>query len=299
MRFWSATLALALALGGCRYSKPGSVLVDPELAALVPPDTTFALGADLDAIRGTHLFQKYLREFPLPQLDEFARKTGVDPRKDLKQILSCSNGKTALFLARGKFDSGNRVQIEGLNRSTYKGRTMFGNEQSGVLFWNSTTAIGGRTSDLRALADSGARSGGLPAALRDKVASVGPNSQVWAAFIGGLQNVNLGVSEQSTVGQVLHILRGIDNGTLGINLSNGFDLHILVECHTLNDAKHVHDAVRGVIGLGRLNTPDNQPEMLKLFDAIQVKQDQTKVEVTAQIASDLEDKFLDLWLKPR
>jgi hypothetical protein len=52
-----------------------------------------------------------------------------------------------------------------------------------------------------------------------------------------------------------------------------------------------------VIGIGRLSTPDNRPELLRLYDTIKVEQIQKRVDVSAQVAPDLEDKFLDLWLK--
>jgi hypothetical protein len=55
--------------------------------------------------------------------------------------------------------------------------------------------------------------------------------------------------------------------------------------------------VKGVVGFGRLNTPDNHPEFLKLYDGIQVTQQQTRANVAADIPQDLADKFLDLWLK--
>jgi hypothetical protein len=37
--------------------------------------------------------------------------------------------------------------------------------------------------------------------------------------------------------------------------------------------------------------------MLKLYDAIQVTQQQTQTKVTADVPQDLADRFLDLWLK--
>jgi len=52
-----------------------------------------------------------------------------------------------------------------------------------------------------------------------------------------------------------------------------------------------------VVGFGRLNTPDNHPELLQLYDAIKVEQQQNRALVTAQIPEDLADRFLDLWLK--
>ena len=69
--------------------------IDPALESLVPADTVFIVGGNLDAIRETAVYQKLLSRVPLPQLDDFTRQTGLDPRKDLSQILSCSNGKNA------------------------------------------------------------------------------------------------------------------------------------------------------------------------------------------------------------
>ena len=70
----------------------------------------------------------------------------------------------------------------------------------------------------------------------------------------------------------------------------------MVNCKTERDAKFVHDLVRGLVGFGRLNTPDNQPDLLKLYDAIQVTQQQAQTKVTADVPQELADKFLDLWL---
>ena len=46
-----------------------------------------------------------------------------------------------------------------------------------------------------------------------------------------------------------------------------------------------------------MNTPDNQPDLLKLYDAIQVTQQQSQAKITADIPADLVDKALNLWLK--
>lgn len=291
-----ASVLFVLAFSACQPKPRTAVLIDPELETLVPADTTVAMGADLDSIHGTHVFQKYLDQVKLPQLDEFARKTGVDPRKDLGQILSCSNGKTGLFMARGKFSSG--IHIDGAQRLDYKGHTLLGDDRSAVLFLNSSTAIAGLTPELHRLVDQ-RNQGGLPPALKAKLAGLGSANQIWAVFTGGLQGLNLGLPEDSNAGQVLQVFRGLESGFAGINLRDGFSLAAQLEGRTPSDAKHVRDAIKGVIGLGRLSTPDNQPDMLKLYDAIQVGLDQNRVTVDVKLAPELEDKFLDLWLGKR
>jgi hypothetical protein len=52
-----------------------------------------------------------------------------------------------------------------------------------------------------------------------------------------------------------------------------------------------------LVGFGRLRTPVNQPDLLKLYDAIQVTQQLAQTKVTADVPQQLADKFLDLWLK--
>ena len=54
------------------------------------------------------------------------------------------------------------------------------------------------------------------------------------------------------------------------------------------------DAIRGMIGLGRLSVPENQPEMLRLFDGIKVEQQQQSIQFTAQIPADLVDRLLTI-----
>jgi hypothetical protein len=99
------------------------------------------------------------------------------------------------------------------------------------------------------------------------------------------------------MGNILDALRSVESATLGMNLSKGLNAVATVNCKTPGDAKFVHDLIRGLVGFGRLNTPDNQPEMLKLYDAVHVTQEQTRTTVAADVPQELADHFLDLWLK--
>jgi hypothetical protein len=164
---WAAMLCLALA--GCQAKRSESLHIDPSLESLVPADTVFVVGANLDAIRDTPVYQKLLSRMPLPQLDEFTRRTGLDPRKDLEQVLSCSNGKTGLLMARGKFrpqEVEPRLEANGAKPFAYKKYKLFGDERAAILFLNASTAIGGPAPELRSIVDqTGGR--GLPGPLRD------------------------------------------------------------------------------------------------------------------------------------
>lgn len=296
---WAVMLCIALL--GCQAKKSASVRIDPSLEALVPSDTVFVAGANVEAVRETPVYQKLLSRVPLPQLDEFTRRTGLDPRKDLTEILSCSNGKHGVLMARGRFKVGDlesRLEAQGARRSGYKNQSLFGIGQVSFLFLNASTAVVGPEAELDAIIDrNGASNGGLPPALRDLVRAIPGDDQIWAALTGGLQNLNLAAPANSNLENVINALKTIDTATLGMNLRNGFDLNAEVSCKTERDAKFVHDMVKGIVGFGRLNTPDNHPELLQLYDAIKVSQVQNRALVAAQIPTELADRFLDLWLK--
>jgi hypothetical protein len=296
-----AAAMLCLVLAGCQPKKSEALRIDPSLEAMVPADTVFVVGANLDAIRETPVYQKLLSRVPLPQLDEFARQTGLDPRRDLSQILSCSNGKHGLLMARGKFNIADleaKLEARGAKRFGYKNRNLFGNEQGAVFIMNASTAIAGTAEQLRALIDRGnGPGGGLPPPLRDLVRTIPGNYQIWAALTGGLEAMSPNVPPNSNFANIVNALKSIDTATIAMDLSKGFAVKAEVTCKAERDAKFVHDMVKGVVGIGRLNTPDNHPELLKLYDAIQVTQQQTHAQVTADIPTDLADRFLDLWLK--
>ncbi len=229
------------------------------------------------------------------------KQTGLDPRKDLSEFLLCSNGKNALLLVRGKFriaDLEARFKSKGVTPENYKGHSLFGDQRAVVTFLDDSTAAAGATAELHSLIDQvGARQGGLPADLRDLLRTLPADDQVYAALTGGLQNLNLPLSREGNMGNVLDALKSVQSAILGMNLSKGIDAVAIVNCKTAGDAKFVHDLVRGLVGFGRLNTPDNKPEMLKLYDSIQVTQQEAQTKVTADVPQDLTDHFLDLWFK--
>ena len=305
MRYLPTVVLACFILLGCQPKQSASLHVSPSLEALVPSDTVVVLGVNLTGIRDTAIYQKLITRVPLPQLDRFAQQTGLDPRKDLSEILTCSNGKTALLLVRGKFripDLQARFKSNGVTPSMYKEHALYGDNSAPdrpvITFLDDSTAAAGTVAGIHALIDAPAGAGrGLPLPLRDLLRTLPAADQVYAALTGGVENLNFPLPREGNLGNVLQALRSVDSATLGMNLTNGMDATAVVNCNTERDAKFVHDLVRGLVGFGRLNTPDNQPDLLKLYDAIQVTQQQAQTKVTANVPQQLADKFLDLWLK--
>jgi hypothetical protein len=290
--------SLCVFLVSCQSRKPALLHIDPVLESLVPDDTVFVVGANVDAVRNTTVYQKLLSRVPVPQLEEFTQRTGLES-KDFSQILACSNGKNAVLMVKGKFnraDLEERLERNGAPSFAYKNHHLFGNDNQAIAFLNDSTALAGRTNEIEPMLD-GRKTAGLPQTLRDLLRTLPQNDQIYAALTGGLAGLNLSAPPNSNLAQIMQALKSVNTATLGMDLTKGFDLIAAVNCNNQGDARFVHDLLKGVIGLGRLNTPSDKPELLKLYDAIQVTQQQTHAEVKADISQDLADKFLDLWLK--
>lgn len=295
-------LPFLVLLGACESSRVGSVHIDPSLQALVPANTVFLSGADVVSVRDTKFYRRFLSTIDPAQLSTFAGETGIDPRKDLDEILTCSDGKNTALLARGRFaqaDLEKRLRANGAQAAVYKGRSIFVAGRAAVWFPAKSIAVAGPEAALHNVIDAQDGAHGVPMDLRTELDSAPPESQVWLAFVGGVHGIADAVPSNSNLANAAQMLRGMDAASLGFDLRTGLNLEARIHCKTSDDGRHIHDALRGLIGMGRLSTPDNQPDMLKMFDAIEVTQSQAIVHVGAKLPQDLVDKFLDVWLRRR
>lgn len=293
--FAAALCAVAL-LSSCGKMTTTAVRVDPALSTLVPADTALLVGAKLDKLRETPIYQKHFSRLPLPRLDDFAKETGLDPRRDVWEILFASNGsQSGVLMARGKFTTSElepKLEREGSTKTRYKGYNLFGDANNAAFFMNSSTALAGSTPVLKAIIDNRDRSGaGIPPVLQQQFSAIPAGSQFWAVFSGA--RMNLPFSSDSNLGNFNQFLRSVQSGRFSADLRSGLDLQASGACTTDQAARQIHDTLKGLIGLGRLNTPDNQPELLRVYDSIKVKQNGTILNLAANVPQDAVDKFLD------
>jgi hypothetical protein len=279
-------------LTACNSAETGRTSINATLASLVPPDATMLAGLRMADIRATPLYQKMLARKHLDRLDEFARQTGFDPRRDVRELLVASNGKDSIVAARGTF---NLRAFEGVTRSTYKGYTLYTRDREGVALIDNSTAIAGTLEAVHAALDrrgSGDRSG--PVDLLARARQIPPENQVWSVA-NGFDNLLTGrIPETGNAANAGRILRSLENTTAAADLRAGLNGYINGLCRTDADAKNLGDAARGLVGLGRLSVPEKQPELLRLWDGIKVDQQQRSVKITVTIPPDLIDKLIDL-----
>jgi hypothetical protein len=272
--------------------------VDNVLVRMVPPGSTSLVGAHMDQLIASDLFQKLIAQQKLPQLDVFARDTGFDPRRDGREVLLASGPKGSVLLARGKFDL-KRDPAPGLNlirHGQYNIRVL---GASGYCILDATLAAAGDISAVEAALDewkSGSHAAAQP--LLSTVASLSDTTRQWgvstgfAAFLANhLPRAGHGIDFSA-------IFRGIETTWFSANETSGFQAEIHCTTATEKDAISLRDTAKGLIGLGRLSVPEGKPDLLRFWDGITAEQNGRSFTLKADIAGDLIDQMVRLLSAP-
>lgn len=286
---------LFLIPAGCRRTgEKGTVFVDPALLTLVPSDAVFLAGARLDALTKTPAYQKRLSSVIFPASEAFIQATGVDPQRDLWQLLAASNGKQFVWLVRGRFSNGGaepRLNFPNSRRLAYRGYIITGNDTLSLAFLNASTAVAGGLTAVKLVLDGRERSGPAPA-LMALLRTVPRQAQLWMVALGplpGLGGVGPNQGNRINVDKLLASLRSL---TLYADLSSGLDLHARGIAASDEEAKRLTGVIKGLAGLGRLTAPSKHPEVLRAWDAVKIDQEGPAVRVDATLDQPL---FEQLW----
>ncbi len=272
--------------------------VDNVLAQMVPGDSITLVGMRMQELKSTPLFQKLVAQEKLPQLDEFARDSGFDPRRDVRDLLIAFNGKQAVLLARGSF----HVNVTGkVSKTNYHGYTIVSGgdaaqgHEGGFCILDATLAAAGPLPVLQAALDqykSGNRNNAT--ALLARARSISENYQIWGVTAGGANFISENMPAAGSGPDFGRIFRSLQNTLFEADLRNGLNGMAEGYCVSAQDAKNIADAARGLVGMGRLNTPENQPELLRVWDGIKVTQTDRKITLTVDVGQDLVDQILKL-----
>ena len=280
-------------IGGCNKSPSVAVRIDPALAALIPNGTKYLMVARLDKLRDTATYERHFKQRFSDQFDEFARNTGMDPRKDLWQLVICSDGKRNVMMGRGKFaiaDLEPRLEREGAERFRYKNHNFFGDERNAGVFINVSTAVVGDTALLKEIVDR-QNNPAIPASLQPLIEAIPDGTQFFVVFDG--LPLKLPEMNDPNLSNLVRVANSVESGWMALNLSRGMNATIVANCKDAKLAEGLNGAARGLLGFARLSTASDQPEVLKAIDAIDVKQDQQKVRVSANLSEEVFDRLVN------
>jgi hypothetical protein len=285
--------ALLIAALACGLERQAGVSLHPALAALIPDDTMAVAVVRVEELNRSAVYQKWIAPRVVERLGGLAQ-SGFDPRKDLLEAVVASNGKDVLLLARGRFAPekiGPHLERSGAQRFTYKNFTLYGDSEAALVFLGRQIAAAGPPAILRSLVDRPRRSR-LPARLLEKMKAVPAASQIWAVSLGPNPFGNLSLPWQGDGAGPGRLLHSVESLWAGADLRSGLDMTVEWTCRTKNDARLLHDALRGLIGMGRLSTPENERDLLRFYDAIEVSQQEVAVRVHTGLSPELLAKFL-------
>ncbi len=282
-------LALAFATAGLLAATPR---VDNVIEKMTPPDATSLVGARMDGLKATDLYRRLIEAQKLPQLDQFAADTGFDPRRDVRELLFVTTPKGKVLLARGNFRL-NPATLKGIQKTRHGAYDIWGREGGAFCILDGTLAAAGDIAGIEEALDewaSGTHTGAK--ALLSRMSPASETAQIWGISTGAANFLADNVPMTSGGVDFSKIFRGLDDMWFEADLSAGLKAKINGRAANEQDAASLRDAVKGLVGFGRLSVPDKQPELLRLWDGIVAEQSGRTITIRADIAQDLIEKLV-------
>jgi hypothetical protein len=289
-----ASLCLSSALVSCNRKSATGVEIDPTLKDYILPKAKVLAGISLDRIKQTDFYQRHAAQLQIPQLNQVSQEIGMDPRRDLSSFLMAWNGTETLNMVHGTFQP---EEIEKHLRSItqaekYNKLTLFGDGKRDVVFLPKGVALIGPAVLLkRAVNEDAAGGHAIPEDLQLQLDRIHSGAQAWLVSSGVIPLEQLSMRSDAAT-TLSNISDYIDAIAAGITFGSGASVDANFSCISEEGSQRVHDALRGVIGLARLSTPDGQLDQLRIWDSIHVDRTGKEVHVSADLTPELADKLI-------
>jgi len=289
-------------MAACRTRQSAGISIDRPVRRTISPDTRELAGIDLAAIKNTEFYKREGGRLNVPDLDSLGERVGLDPRRDISRVVAAWDGKKYFVIVQGRFsptDLERRLTVAGAHQTQYRKYKLVGDLSNSIAFLNQGLAIAGPLDVLEPAIDRFEDGhGGVPENLQQQLNRIPKGDQVWLASTGGLPFVEMRM--RSDIESALsNIVDYVSGSSAGIKVDTGIHLQAEISCVSEQGAKRVHDALRGFIGFGRLSTKDNETDLLRIYDSIQVDQKQQTVQIRSDLTGDLADTLLNRFLSAK
>jgi len=307
----TAVVALGLLAGLSAFVlNPNRAAVGPlpAEALVLPGDARFVMGLDVQRFTASPFYSRFAQQPGMrPQaLAELEQKTGLNPTRDLDQIVvaGAGLGRTGdtVALATGRFDVrklGRSLEREGKVRAyTYEGATTYafkadGQGATAIAFLGDGTLVFGRKERVEAAVSSHTR-GTAPlrsnTTLLRLIEKVRPGSTFWIVgdqtLLSGLPGALPGPG--GAAGSPMLNLPALRSLTLTGDLDPVVSLAITGEAADEPAAKNLADVVRGLVALMTIQA-QQKPELQQLASAVTVATEANRVLLNARIPYELLD----------
>jgi hypothetical protein len=293
---------------GALWLNPARAAVGPmpAEALILPADARFVMGFDVKRFTASPFYARYAaqRGMQPESLRELEEKTGINPTRDIDQIVVAGTGPGSIGLAlvTGRFDLyklGRTLETEGkVTGTSHDGVTLYAFKEEGprptaVAFLNETSLLFGPKDKVEAAVSSRTR-GETPfkanATLIGLVEKVRPGSTFWMvgdqSLLAGLPT-SVPAPGASAEGATVN-LPALLSLTVTGDLDPQVSLAIIGQAKDELAAKNLADVVRGFVALASLQA-QQKPELQQLASAVTVATEQSRVLVSARIPYELID----------
>ncbi len=268
--------------------------VDNVLVRMTPPGATTLVGVHIDQIAQTDLYKKLAAGQLFPQLDLFAKESGFDPRRDVKEVLYATTAAGSVLMARGTFHV-TSASPSGVTRLRHGDYEIWRRGVDGFCVLDPTLALAGDVPVIEAALDewkSGSHTAAQP--LLARVTSVNPQTQMWGVSTGSAGFLADNLPRSNSGLDFSHIFQGLQDTWFEADLAAGLRAEAHGATKTEQDAVNLRNAVRGMVGLGRLQVPENHSELLRAWDGITAEQQGRSITLRVDIEKDLADKLIEM-----
>jgi hypothetical protein len=302
-------VAVAVVAGvGALWLNPARAAVGPlpAEALVLPADARFVSGIDVPRFVASPFYRRFASQPGMKPkaLAELEAKTGLDPARDLQQIVVAGGGPASqvIAIAVGRYDSrklARALESEGKAQASVRGGvTLYsfkGDSGPGTalaLLGGSALALG---SSEAVLAAAAARSRGETplrsnAALLARVEKVRPGSTFWMvgdqSLLANLPS-SIPTPGGSGPGAALNLpaLKGL---TVTGDLDPQIALSLTGETADEVAARNLADVVRGLVAIAALQA-QRKPELQQLASAVSVATEANRVLVSLRLPYELLD----------
>jgi hypothetical protein len=209
--------------------------------------------------------------------------------------LFATSAKGSVMLARGTFHLRSE-KMKNVRKTRHGEYEILGDGgSSGFCVLDSTLAVAGEIAGIEAALDewkNGTHTAAQP--LLARLNGVSPQSQFWGVSAGAGNFLAEHPPGLNSGLDFSKIFKGLQDTWFQADLSAGMKGEVHGTTATEKDASSLRDAVRGMVGLGRLNVPENQPDLLRVWDGITVDQQGRSVSIRADVAQDLIDRMIGI-----
>lgn len=274
---------IVLATAGCSRTAHRDGIVRPDLLASVPGDTVAVIGGKVAPLRKAGF---------TTAIERIASREGFNPISECEQFVVAFDGKAPFIAAYGQFQ---RAEIEkklaagGGKSEQWQGKALWANGDTALAFAGDQLIVAGLRPAVEASLSGKA---GAPVQVKQLIDGLPGDSNLWAVALGGISLPM--IPERSNFANLQKVISDVRSVIVSANVANGVQLKATATSADDAGAKKLHDALRGLIGFARLSTSQDRQDLLKLLDAIAVKQQAAEVKVDAYFTRDAVDQILSL-----